>query len=74
MGAEILAELHYRTLLAYLLPGHWFRFVLVDQRLTKLADVRLAYRQYLVYLNKKLDKGEVEAFKTDEKALAMSAE
>jgi len=40
----------------------------------KLADGRSGYRQYLVYLNKKLEKGEVEAFKADEKALAKSAE
>jgi len=35
--------------------------------------IGLAYRQYLVYLNKKLEKGEAEAFKTNEKALAASA-
>ena len=39
----------------------------------KIANERLAYRQYLVYLNKKLEKGEAEVFKTDEKALATSA-
>jgi len=40
----------------------------------KLTDGRPAYRQYLVYLNGKLEKGQVEAFKADEKALAKSAE
>ena len=49
----------------------WF-LLIRDQR--KPADGCLAYRQYLASLNKKLEKGEVEAFKTDEKALAKSAE
>lgn len=40
----------------------------------KISDGHSAYRQYLAYLNKKLEKGEVEAFKADEKALAKSAE
>lgn len=40
---------------------------------TKLADGRLAYRQYLVHLNQKLEKGEVEVFEADEKAITKSA-
>jgi len=40
----------------------------------KIADGLSAYRQYLFDLNKKLEKGEVEAFKVDEKSLAKSAE
>ena len=40
----------------------------------KITDGLSAYRQYLFDLNKKLEKGEVEAFKADEKSLAKSAE
>jgi hypothetical protein len=42
-------------------------------RLIKIADGRLAYRQYLVYLNKQLEKGKAEVFETNEKVLATSA-
>ena len=74
MGTEILAKLHNRDLFACFIPGHWFGFVLVFRGLMKIADGLPAYRQYLAHLNKKLEKGEVEAFKADEKALAKSAE
>lgn len=39
----------------------------------KIANQPSAYRQYLAHLNEKLQKGETEVFKTDEKALATSA-
>lgn len=42
-------------------------------KLMNIANRRSAYRQYLVYLNEQLNKGEAEAFKTDEKTLATSA-
>lgn len=74
MGAEILAKLHNRNMFACFLPGYWFGFVLVCWGSMKITDGLSAYRQYLAYLNKKLEKGEVEAFKADEKALAKSAE
>jgi hypothetical protein len=41
--------------------------------LIKIAHGGSAYRQYLAHLNKKLENGEAEVFKTDEKALATSA-
>lgn len=40
----------------------------------KFANRDSGYRQYLVYLNKKLERGETEVFKADEKTLARSAE
>lgn len=48
-------------------------FQFTSYGLMKSANRRLGYRQYLVYLNKKLENGEVEVFKTDEKVLKTSA-
>jgi len=55
-------------------PKYWQSFTTELCLLGLSLAIGLAYRQYLAHLNKKLEKGEMEAFKADEKTLEKSAD
>ncbi|KAF8911892.1 hypothetical protein CPB85DRAFT_1252873 [Mucidula mucida] len=53
---------------------YWQSFVTEICLLVLSLSIGLAYRQYLVSLNKKLEKGQTEAFEANAKAMEQSAE
>ncbi|KAF9036038.1 MFS general substrate transporter [Hymenopellis radicata] len=64
---------------SYLWPSkwgskYWQSFVTEICLLILSISIGLAYRQYLVSLNKKLEKGQTEAFKVNAKAIEQSAD
>jgi hypothetical protein len=78
VGPQVLAELYHRNCFVGSFVVHRIRYdvplLIIQAILLTMYLLQLAYRQYLISLNKKLEQGEADALEADEKIVEKSAE